>query len=328
MIKGLRNLLGEASAMKVRRFVHLSSVLVYGDPPPKESAEEGCGAMPVEGTYGAMKALQDRLVAKAAADGLSSAILCPPNIGGPGSYFLLGVARAISDGSFALLDGEAGACALVDVDNLCDAIELALAREVVPSTRLFVTDREMLSWREVVRLMADGLGLAMPEASVSRSAVAEDWQLRNVPPERPSLGATLRYIGSSRVRGVLREDPLLGRMESAIKRFIRQVRPTAEDSLLQALDGPAPVVSHDPLAGLARPYLYQQLRTVYHSPRAANVALGYVPKVSSAESVMHFCRWFVAMSGWSGHDFSDLARIASDSSLRGAVALSGCAANA
>ncbi len=323
MLGGLRNLLEEAAAARVSRFVHLSSVLVFGDPPPPDSVDESCAATPVEGTYGAIKALQDGLVSRAAAGGLSSAILCPPNIGGAGSHFLLGVARSIADGSFALLDGEPGACALVDVDNLCDAIELALTAERTPLNRLLVVDQDMLPWPAVVRLIADRLGLAMPKSLVSRCAVAQEWRERNVPPARPSLRTALRHIGSSRVRSLLREDPLLGRIESTGKRLIRKMRPSAEETLLQATDGPAGAVAHDPWARLARPYLYQQLRSVYHSSQAAQVALNYAPKMTSTDSISRFCGWFLEMSGWAERDFGDLARFASETVIRGPLAASG-----
>ena len=37
MLKGFQNLLAASRKNKVERFIHLSSVLVYGDPPPPES---------------------------------------------------------------------------------------------------------------------------------------------------------------------------------------------------------------------------------------------------------------------------------------------------
>lgn len=321
MIDGLRNLLDEAAAARVRRFVHLSSVLVYGDPPPATSVREESPANPVAGTYGATKAAQDTMVAKAAENGLSCAVLCPPNIGGPGSYFLLGVARAIVDGSLALLDGEPSPCNLADVDNLCDAIERALAVETVLPRRMFVLDRDIFTWPHLVSRIAERLGVDAPNRTVSRETIGREWSRRNVAPARPSMGRALRFIGSSRVRELLREDPMLGRMEDTAKRLIRKLKPDAEQRLLTATDGAAPVVSYDELDGLAKPFLYQQLRMVRHSGETAREALGYDARLTSGESVDAFCAWFLRMSGWSDAGFGDMARVASDIPLAGSFAL-------
>ena len=83
MLQGLKNLLEIAKAMGTARFVHLSSVAVYGDPPPPESVREDAPARPKKETYGAIKLAQDEMVRKAAGAGLPAVVLCPPNISGP-----------------------------------------------------------------------------------------------------------------------------------------------------------------------------------------------------------------------------------------------------
>jgi nucleoside-diphosphate-sugar epimerase len=84
MIDGLRNILAACRSAGVRRFVHLSSVLVY-DPPPPESTDEDAPAIPQPGaeSYGFMKLEQDKMVQGAAKSRLPAVILCPPNISGP-----------------------------------------------------------------------------------------------------------------------------------------------------------------------------------------------------------------------------------------------------
>src|SRR4029078_4923773 len=87
MIGGLENLLAEAKNNGIQRFVHLSSVAVYGDPPPPDARSEQCEPLPAPGSYGALKLRQDELVARAHDNGLSCAVLCPPNITGVFSGF-------------------------------------------------------------------------------------------------------------------------------------------------------------------------------------------------------------------------------------------------
>ncbi|HEY9446059.1 MAG TPA: NAD(P)-dependent oxidoreductase, partial [Burkholderiales bacterium] len=59
MLTGLSNLLAASRKHRVERFVHLSSVAVYGDPPPPESSAEDAPALPARGTYGWIKLQQD-----------------------------------------------------------------------------------------------------------------------------------------------------------------------------------------------------------------------------------------------------------------------------
>src|SRR5579871_4347434 len=51
MIQGLKNLLQASEAAQVQRFVHLSSVAVYGDMPPPESEREDAATNPYPGSY-------------------------------------------------------------------------------------------------------------------------------------------------------------------------------------------------------------------------------------------------------------------------------------
>src|SRR6185503_20073057 len=109
---------------RVQRFVHLSSVAVYGDPPPAESVHESAPTKPENGSYGWIKLQQDQLVKEAAIAGLPSVILCPPNISGPYSDYLVSLVDCLRGGRFAMLQDGSAPCNLVDVSNLSHAIEL------------------------------------------------------------------------------------------------------------------------------------------------------------------------------------------------------------
>ena len=82
MLKGLKNLLAACREQGVRRFVHLSSVAVYGNPPPPDSVHETAPTKPEPESYGWVKLQQGDMVKEAAQAGLSSIVLCPPNISG------------------------------------------------------------------------------------------------------------------------------------------------------------------------------------------------------------------------------------------------------
>ena len=131
MIDGLAHILDACRAAGVKRFVHLSSVIVYGDPPHPDSHHESAptGSPQDPDSYEALKRRQDEMVRRAVETGLPSVVLCPPNISGPFSLYIAGIVSALRSGAFALMDDGAGPCNLVDVRNLCHAIELALTSD-------------------------------------------------------------------------------------------------------------------------------------------------------------------------------------------------------
>ncbi len=171
MIGGLENLLSAANKQRVRRFVHISSVAVYGDPPPPESAREDSSAHPAPGSYGALKLQQDRLVERAHAGGLSSAILCPPNITGLYSTFVCNVIEDMRRGRLALVEDGQLPINVVDVENLCHAIMLALMADSVDGRRI-VTDGPGITWRHFTDELLPLAELAAPLPSVPRSEIA------------------------------------------------------------------------------------------------------------------------------------------------------------
>jgi len=111
MQKGLRNLLTAASAHRVSRFIHMSSVAVYGNNPPDGSASETEPAHKTDLAYGNAKLEEEELVftfSKRFA--LPVVVLRPPNIYGPYSGFTLGLIDRIRSGKMGLVDGGKNPC--------------------------------------------------------------------------------------------------------------------------------------------------------------------------------------------------------------------------
>jgi nucleoside-diphosphate-sugar epimerase len=294
MITGLGHLLAAASRCGIERFIHLSSVAVYGDPPPPEAALEGGPTRPAPGSYGWIKLEQDRMVMKAVDRGLPALILCPPNISGPYSYFLLNVVQALRAGSFALLDDGTSPCALVDVSNLCHAIELALTCGAADGSRMFVTDDEETDWRSMV----DHLLPLVPGVRVARVARGElpTQSIRDT--RRPvSLVASLKHLVSSEMREALRRDPLWERVDIAARRAVARLGSRMEDRVRLAIEGPLRVPKVEPPPPFDTPLTRQQLRGVMHSCARAKERLGYRPVHSVTQSMHAFRRWFRAHHG-------------------------------
>jgi nucleoside-diphosphate-sugar epimerase len=291
MIRGLRNLLEASRRVNVAGFVHLSSVMVYGDPPPPEAVSESA-RIPrhPSGSYADTKHIQDRLVQRHAKDGLPSIILCPPNISGPYSYFLLGILEAIRTRQLALLDEGQSPCILVDVDNLCDAIELALDHASQDAPRLFVTDDDDATWRQVVEGVMPLLDVAPPMASISQETLEAG--RRKSASAKPSVVGTFRHLMSSTVREALRQDPLLAKVDQALRRGVALMGESIESRFRLAIEGPICVPAASSAVRLNVGLCAQQLRSVRHSPAAARNRIGYRPSRTFADSMERFRSWY------------------------------------
>jgi nucleoside-diphosphate-sugar epimerase len=293
MLQGLDHLLEAARKASVRGFVHLSSVMVYGDP-PADGARTEDGHTPVhpKGTYGWLKLEQDRMVRKAAQRGLPSIILCPPNISGPYSYFLLAVLNALRGGQLALVDEGRAPCNLVDVRNLTYAIELALDRGHSSAPRMFITDDEPTDWSGLINDLIE-----LAEEAPSVPSVTRDQALRMAPgkgADNPSLLRSLKHLGSSDVRAALRKDPLWERLDRGVRGVIARLGHEIEDRMRLAIEGPARVASrrHEHCHDLR--LLAQQLRRVRHSCARSKAELGYRPLYSFSQSMQAFRIWYQA----------------------------------
>ena len=299
MIDGLRNILDGCRAAGVRRFVHLSSVMVYGDPPHPDSHHEDAPTKPPPGadSYGMIKLEQDRMVQAAAAAGLPSVVLCPPNISGPFSGYVAGIVNGLRNGSFALVDDGAGPCNLVDVRNLCHAMELALdvSGAALDGTRMFVTDGEQVSWQDVVTELLELAGTD----KVRQIERAELLRLvgRGAMKKAPSIAASVRHLVSSDVRAALRKDPLLAKLDHAARTAVTKMGRGMETKLRLGIEGPTPVSSPDAYANLAVGLCAQQLREVRHSNDRAERLLGFKPPVSFRQSMADFRAWYRRMHG-------------------------------
>jgi nucleoside-diphosphate-sugar epimerase len=305
MFEGLQNLLDACLRLRIERFIHVSSVAVYGDPPPPESAHEDAPTMPAKGSYGWDKLRQDRMVQAACRRGLPSVLVCPPYMTGRYSNFLLRLVRMIAEGRFALVDDGAAPCNVVDVHNLAQAMDLALSCGPGDGSRVFVTHDEAISWRDLVEAVAplaeSAIPPAMSRADAQRLAAAGG-------PGRPStLRTARRLLGSAQVREALRDDALVQGAYRLVARAAT-VLPAGLRTRLERLTRPARRFSPPPSRpAWDRQLCTIQLRGVRHAGDKARTVLGYRPELSFAESMRTFRAWYAGTRGW-GADWAPLLR--------------------
>lgn len=296
MLDGFKSLLSACSSQRVNRFVHLSSVAVYGDPPPPESCVESGPANPIRGSYGWIKLKQDEMLQSAARSGLASVALCPPNIGGPYSLFLVALMNGLRRGRVPLVDGGGSPCNLVDVDNLVHSIELALDNGPSDGRRLFITDAHTPTWAEVVSELRSLLPAKAPPAP-NLSAAELTALLDAQRPPAASLSRTVKHLISGDVRAVLRRDPLLARIDSTLRSAVAVLGSATEDRIRLSVDAQARGQPSASSQTLDLRLASQQFRKVVHSSALAAELLGYRPRYGFAQSMEAFRRWYTSGTG-------------------------------
>jgi nucleoside-diphosphate-sugar epimerase len=297
MLAGLDHLLEESLAAGIERFVHLSSVSAWGERTPGTLLREQDAPSALLTGYGRTKLDQDRRLEAACRKGLPCLALAPPYISGAYSPFLLSLLDALRAGTLALVEAGELPCSLVDVENLALAIERALLCEVADGSRVFVTDDDTRSWRDLVARLAPLAENPPAPPAISRE---EARTLTADPAPRASLAGTLRTLGSvvagPNARALVAADPLLG---PVYRRVIDSV-PDAAKRRLRSLAGggrqsppaaPRPARHDLHLLGV-------QLRAVRHDCSAARTVLGYRPALGFDTSMDAFERWYRITHGF------------------------------
>jgi nucleoside-diphosphate-sugar epimerase len=158
-VAGTRELLDAAANAGVERFVHISSTDVYGYPDGR-AIEETHTATRFRNWYAHSKLLAEDEVRRAGAvHPLETAILRPATVYGPGSKEVIGeIARAIRARHMLLIDRGRPIAGLCYVENLIDAVLLALEHDAAVGQAFNVSDGLDVTWRALTDDLAAGLG--------------------------------------------------------------------------------------------------------------------------------------------------------------------------
>lgn len=284
MTAGLENLLEAALKHRCKRFVHVSSVAVYGNHPPPESISEDARPDPGAMQYGIEKLKQERRVLKyGRLHDLPFVILRPPNVYGPFAHFTKDLLGKIRAGRMAIVDGGQNPCNLVYVDNLIEAILLALWKPAGVGETFFVTDFEAVSWKRCLDDHAALLGISLP-------LVSQD-NLVSKPRERliwDSMRLFPRILLSGELRGQARQVPLLKCVENALYNKFQRLSAETQQQLRLAVNGPLTFQKNGSVPrrfSSDDPLIAAQSRTVAHSSEKARRLLGYRAPVSYHEGM-------------------------------------------
>jgi len=170
-VEGTKNLLNVAVSEHIERFVHVSSVGVVGaNPLQSKLYDEDEPCMPRNG-YEFTKWEAEKLVNRAASEGLPVTILRPANVFGDADpdRGLLRLIRSLLNGSFMYIGGRDVICNYVYVEDVANAC-LALVEHPRAEGRTYNLSEDCLL-SEFVDAMADELGVGKPKSEIPRSLV-------------------------------------------------------------------------------------------------------------------------------------------------------------
>ena len=290
MQRGLENLLRAAVDQDVCRFVHISSVAVYGNHPPADSVSEAAPARQTDMAYGNEKLEQERRVLRHwKRHGLNIVILRPPNVYGPFAPFTLNLINTIRSREIAIVDGGRNPCNLVYVDNLVEAILLALWKPEAVGEVFFVTDPAVVTWEQCITDHAGLVGVGVPR--VAATAL--------VPPRREhiirdSLRALPNVLADRDLRRVLARIPVVRHAERVLYNWFQSLAEETRQGIRLSLRARERVRRNG--AGERQfssdaTLIAAQGRAVAHSSEKARRLLGYTAPVSYGEAMSLTAQW-------------------------------------
>ena len=198
-VAGTRSLTSAAAAAGVGRLVHLSTTDVYGHP-AGAPAEESLPWSGFANWYSQSKREAEQEVRSATGERMEWTMLRPATVYGPGSVEVVGeIAKAIRAGHMLLIDRGRAVAGLLYVENLLDAIVLALEAPAAAGRAFNVSDELDVTWSRFTADLAAGLGCRAPRLSIPYAPAAA-----------LATALELSYRGIRRMTG-LRTQPLLSR---------------------------------------------------------------------------------------------------------------------
>ena len=178
-LDGTRYLLDAAADAGVARFVHCSTIGIFGHRAPGVTREDS--PLAPGNVYERTKVAAERLVREvAAARGMPFVILRPADVYGPRDQRLLKLFRGVRRGRFPLFGDGSGRRHMVYVDDVVEAFFKACEREEALGQALIVAGPRPCTLRELIGQVQEAtggrrFGVRLPLAPMlALSAVVED----------------------------------------------------------------------------------------------------------------------------------------------------------
>ena len=173
-VEGTKNLVNAARQAGVKRFVHISTLAVYGDDVTGTITED-TPIRPKKGwDYAESKYAAEQIVLDAAARGLPAVVLRPAVVYGPhNSTIVTRPLQQLARHRLMLVDCRDVPSNTIYVDNLCYAIESSLdAGPDVNGEIFLLSDDDEFTWGEFFGYFAERIGAQVQHVAKSQAPIA------------------------------------------------------------------------------------------------------------------------------------------------------------
>ncbi len=192
--EGTRRVLAAARKAGVKRIVHLSTLMVYGQTADGD-LDETAPRRRFGNAYSDSKLAAERI---ALSSGLPVAVLQPTAVYGPyGGVWTENILRTLETGRQILVDGGEGLANAVYVDDLVSAMLLAAVEERAAGEAFLISGEEPVTWKELFGRFARMLGRELRTVEMTEAEALAYW--RRSQRGRPrAVGEALRILKQER----------------------------------------------------------------------------------------------------------------------------------
>lgn len=206
------------AAARVRRLVYLSSGSVHDQAPAQGTDEMTPLSDQQWHWYNNAKVHAEwKLEELRKTRGVESVVLRPTIVFGPRSRWVWDAAMEIANGRACLLEGGKGICNTIYVDNLVNAIQLAIDKPAAAGKTFLVGDEETVAWRDFYAPICQHLKAAEPASVSAREVTA----IREF-----SLVEKARGISGMQKVSPLIPDPLKRAIKGAMSGWSEKEKPS------------------------------------------------------------------------------------------------------
>lgn len=157
-VRGAENLLQASLAAGVRRFIHGSTIGVYGN--MAGMIDEGTPCNP-DNIYGRTKLAGEEMV-RSYQDKLPVVVIRIPETYGPGDRRLLKLFKAIRKGMFFMIGSGTNIHHLIYVEDLVTGFLQAARKDIPSGTLLILAGKDPVTTNDMVAIIAEELGTSIP----------------------------------------------------------------------------------------------------------------------------------------------------------------------
>lgn len=270
-VTGTANVIAGCREHRVERLVHISSPSVLSRFEPQFDLDEDAGfPQRFVSLYSETKAQAEKLVSQASADGLSTVILRPKAIYGPGDTAIFPrIIRLLSTGKMPIIGDGACATNITHVLDVVQSIFQALAVDEAVGEIFLITGGEEVNLWDVIGTIADTLGYARPTRQITTAkamrigALLEFlWRTLRLPGEPPLTRYKVTVMACSQTYSIDRARQILGYQpqvswSDGVADFLDNLKRSAPTPAPKPAQGVSASSDHEEMAGPTRLTLFK-----------------------------------------------------------------------